>query len=73
MVIAFVFSIHQVISQRVKKIYKGKSENLAISFFRQGLSSVKAKIWNLKKFIKFVEHIRKEDLDSQGKWLYIQY
>ena len=71
-VMAYVLSVQQGISQGVKKIkiYKDKSKNLTISFFRQGLSLVKAKIWNLKRFIKWVECILKDDW--QGKWLYVQ-
>ena len=71
-VMAYVLSVQQGISQGVKKlkIYKDKSKNLTISFFRQGLSLVKAKIWNLKRFIKWVEYILKDDW--QGKWLYVQ-
>lgn len=71
-VMAYIFSVQQGISQGVKKnkIYKDKSKNLTISFFRQGLPLVKAKIWNLKRFIKLTECVLKDDW--QGKCLYVQ-
>ena len=34
-----------------KKIYRNKPSRLAISYFRQGLSIIKAKIWSLRMFI----------------------
>jgi len=71
-VMAYVLSVYQGICNGIKKIkiYKDKSENLAISYFRQGVSLIKAKIWNLKRFIQCLEDIFKDE--SQGKWLYVQ-
>lgn len=71
-VMAYVLSIEQGISKGIKKIktYKDKSENLSISYFRQGLSLIKAKIWNLKRFIQCLEGIFKDE--GQGKWMYVQ-
>jgi len=71
-VMAYVLSVYQGICKGIKKIkiYKDKSENLAISYFRQGMSLIKAKIWNLKRFIQCLEDIFKDE--SQGKWLYVQ-
>lgn len=52
-VMAYVLSIQQGLENKVekKKIYRNKPSRLAISYFRQGLSIIKAKIWSLKRFI----------------------
>ena len=52
-----------------KKIYKNKPCRLAISYFRQGLSIVKAKVWSLRMFISVLNDIFKNA--NQGKLLYI--
>ena len=53
-----------------KKIYRNKPSRLAISYFRQGLSIVKAKVWSLKRFISVLNDIFKSA--NQGKLLYVQ-
>ena len=49
-VMDFVLSIQQGLKNKVekKKIYRNEISRLAISYFRQGLSIIKAKIWSLK-------------------------
>ena len=53
-----------------KKIYKNKPSRLAIYYFRQGLSIVKAKVWSLRMFIGVLNDIFKNA--DQGKLLYVQ-
>ena len=53
-----------------KKIYRNKPSRLAISYFRQGLSIIKAKIWSLRMFIGVLNDIFKNA--NQGKLLYVQ-
>ena len=71
-VMAYVLSIQQGLEKKVekKKIYKNKSSRLAISYFRQGLSIVKAKVWSLRMFIGVLNDIFKNA--DQGKLLYVQ-
>ena len=76
-VMAYVLSIQlgdtpQGLENKVekKKIYKNKPSRLAISYFRQGLSIIKAKIWSLKRFIGVLNDIFKNA--DQGKLLYVQ-
>ena len=70
-VMAYVLSIQHGFENKVekKKIYKDKPSRLAISYFRQGLSIIKAKIWSLKRFIGVLNDIFKNA--DQGK-LYVQ-
>ena len=60
-VMAYVLSIQYGLENKVekKKIYKNKPSRLAISYFRQGLSIIKAKIWSLKRFIGVLNNIFK--------------
>ena len=53
-----------------KKIYRNKPSQLAISYFRQGLSIIKAKIWSLRMFISVLNDIFQNA--NQGKLLYVQ-
>ncbi len=71
-VMAYALSIQQGLENKVdkKKIYKNKPSRLAISYFRQGLSIVKAKVWTLKMFISVLNDIFKNA--DQGKLLYVQ-
>ena len=71
-VMAYVLSIQQGLENRVekKKIYRNKPSQLAISYFKQGLSIIKAKIWSLKRFINVLNDIFKNA--DQGKILYVQ-
>ena len=63
-VMAYVLSIQlggtpQGLESKVekKKIYKNKLSRLAISYFRQGLSIIKSKIWSLRMFIGVLNNI----------------
>jgi hypothetical protein len=60
-VMAYVLSIQQGFKNKddKKKIYKNKPSRLAISYFKQGLSIVKAKVWNLKILIGVLNDIFK--------------
>ena len=71
-VMAYVLSIQQGLENRVekKKIYRNKPSQLAISYFKQGLSIIKAKIWSLKRFTNVLNDIFKNA--DQGKLLYVQ-
>ena len=76
-VMAYVLSIQlggtpQGLESKVekKKIYRNKPSRLAISYFRQGLSIIKAKIWSLRMFIGVLNDIFKNA--CQGKLLYVQ-
>ena len=71
-VVAYVLNILQGLENKVekKKIYKSKPSRLAISYFRQGLSIIKAKIWSLKRFIGVLNDIFQNA--DQGKLLYVQ-
>ena len=71
-VMAYVLSIQQGLENRVekKKIYRNKPSQLAISYFKQGVSIIKAKIWSLKRFINVLNDIFKNA--DQGKLLYVQ-
>ena len=71
-VMAYVLSIQQGLEKKVekKKIYRNKPSRLAISYFRQGLSIVKAKVWSLRMFIGVLNDIFKNA--DQGKLLYVQ-
>ena len=76
-VMAYVLSIQlggtpQGLENKVekKKIYKNKPSRLAISYFRQGLSIIKAKIWSLRMFIGLLNDIFQNA--NQGKLLYVQ-
>ena len=53
-----------------KKIYRNKLSRLAISYFRKGLSIIKAKIWSLRMFINVLNDIFKNA--DQGKLLYVK-
>ena len=73
-VMAYVLSIQlgctpQGLESKVekKKIYRNKPSRLAISYFRQGLSIIKARIWSLKRFIGVLNNIFKNA--DQGKLL----
>ena len=46
------------------------SSRLAISYFKQGLSIVKAKVWSLRMFINVLNDIFKNA--DQEKLLYVQ-
>ena len=72
-VMAYVLSVQQGLENKVekKKIYRNKPSRLAISYFRQGLSIIKAKIWSLKGFISVLNNIFENA--NQGKLLYVQY
>ena len=71
-VMAYVLSVQQGLENKVekKKIYRNKPSRLAISYFWQGLSIIKAKIWSLKGFISVLNNIFKNA--NQGKLLYVQ-
>ena len=76
-VMAYVLSVQlggtpQGLENKVKKkkIYKNKPSQLAISYFRQGLSIIKSKVWSLKRFIGVLNNIFKNA--DQGKLLYVQ-
>ena len=71
-VMAYDLSIQQGLEKKVekKKIYKNKPSQLAISYFRQGLSIIKTKIWSLRKFIGVLNEIFQNA--DQGKLLYVQ-
>ena len=71
-VMAYVLSIQQGLENKVekKKIYKNKPSRLAVSYFRQGLSIIKAKVWTLRRFIGTLNDIFKNA--DQGKLLYVQ-
>ena len=71
-VMAYVLNIQQGLENKVekKKIYKNKPPRLAISYFRQGLSIIKAKAWSLRRFIEFLNDIFKNVDD--GRLLYVQ-
>jgi len=65
-IMAYVLSIQlggtpQGLGNKVekKKIYRNKPSLLAISYFRQGLSIIKSKIWSLKRFIGVLNDILK--------------
>ena len=60
-VMAYFLSIQQGLENRVekKKIYRNKPSQLAISYFKQGLSIIKAKIWSLKRFTNVLNDILK--------------
>ena len=60
-VMAYVLSIQKGLENRVekKKIYRNKPSQLAISYFKQGLSIIKAKIWSLKRFTNVLNDILK--------------
>ena len=53
-----------------KKIYRNKPSRLVISYFRQGLSIIKAKVWTLRRFIGTLNDIFKNA--DQEKLLYVQ-
>ena len=71
-VMAYVLSVQQGLENKIekKKIYRNKPSRLAISYFRQGLSIFKAKIWSLKRFIGVLNDIFQNA--DQGKLLYVQ-
>ena len=71
-VMAYVLSVQQGLENKVekKKIYRNKPSRLATSYFRQGISIIKAKIWSLKRFIGLLNDIFKNA--DQGKLLYVQ-
>ena len=71
-VMAYVLSVQQELENKVEKqkIYRNKPSRLAISYFRQGLSIIKAKIWSLRMFIGVLNDIFKNA--GQGKLLYVQ-
>ena len=71
-VMAYVLSIQHGLENKVKKkkIYENKPSRLAIFYFRQGLSIIKAMIWSLKRFIGVLNDIFKNA--NQGKLLYVQ-
>ena len=71
-VMVYVLSVQQGLENKVekKKIYRNKPSRLATSYFRQGISIIKAKIWSLKRFIGLLNDIFKNA--DQGKLLYVQ-
>ena len=71
-VMAYVLSVQQGLENKVekKKIDRNKPSRLATSYFRQGISIIKAKIWSLKRFIGLLNDIFKNA--DQGKLLYVQ-
>ena len=71
-VMAYVLSVQQGLENKVekKKIYRNKPSRLATSYFKQGISIIKAKIWSLKRFIGLLNDIFKNA--DQGKLLYVQ-
>ena len=76
-VMAYVLSIQlggtpQGLKNKIekKKIYRNKPSRLAISYFRQELLIVKAKVWSLKLFIGILNNIFTNA--DQGKLLYVQ-
>ena len=76
-VMAYVLSIQlggtpQGLENKVekKKIYGNKPSRLAIFYFRQGLSIIKALMRSLKQFIGVLNDIFKNA--DQGKLLYVQ-
>ena len=71
-VMAYVLSIQKGLENKVekKKIYRNKPSRLSISYFRQGLLIIKAKIWSLRMFISVLNDIFKNA--DQGKLLYVQ-
>jgi hypothetical protein len=71
-VMAYVLSICQGLETNIekKKIYKDKPSRLAISYFKRGLSIIKAKAWSLRRFIEFLNDIFKNVDD--GRLLYVQ-
>ena len=71
-VMAYVLSVQQGLENKVekKKIYRNKPSRLATSYFRQGISIIKDKIWSLKRFIGLLNDIFKNA--DQGKLLYVQ-
>ncbi|MBC7408326.1 MAG: hypothetical protein H7339_08050 [Arcicella sp.] len=72
LVMAYVLSIQHGLENKVekKKIYKNKPSRLVVSYFRKGLSIIKAKIWSLNRFIGVLNDIFKNT--DQGKLLYVQ-
>ena len=52
------------------KKYKNKPKYISVSYFRQGLSILKLKAWNFKKFKKFLIDVFRTT--HQGHWLYVQ-
>ena len=71
-VMAYVLSIQQGLEKKIekKKIYGNKPSQLAIFYFRQGLSIIKAMMRSLKRFIGVLNDIFKNA--NQGKLLYVQ-
>ena len=71
-IMADVLSIQQGLENKVekKKIYKNKPSQLVISYFKQWLSIVKAKVWSLRMFIDILNNVFKNA--DQGKLLYVQ-
>ena len=71
-VMAYILSIQQGLEKKIekKKIYGNKPSRLAIFYFRQRLSIIKAMIWSLKRFIGKLNDIFKNA--NQGKLLYVQ-
>jgi hypothetical protein len=71
-VMVYVLSIQQGLENKVdkKKIYKNRPYRLAISYFRQGLPIIKAKILSLRMFISVLNDIFKNA--DQAKLLYVQ-
>ena len=69
---AYVLSIQHGLENKVEKnkIYKNNPSWLAISYFRRGLSIIKAKIWSLKRFIDILNDIFKNA--DQGILLCVQ-
>ena len=69
---AYVLSIQHGLENKVEKnkIYKNNHSWLAISYFRRGLSIIKAKIWSLKRFIDILNDIFKNA--DQGILLCVQ-
>ena len=69
---AYVLSIQHGLENKVEKnkIYKNNPSWLVISYFRRGLSIIKAKIWSLKRFIDILNDIFKNA--DQGILLCVQ-
>ncbi len=58
-VMAYVLSIEQGLKNTCKKekAYKGQSNTLAVSIFRQGLSLLKARAWTLIRFLNLLQNV----------------
>ena len=71
-VMSYVLSIQEGLENKAeyKKKYKNKSNHLAVSYFRQGLSILKTKIWSFKRFMEYLNVLFNQAYS--GEWLYVQ-